>query len=443
MRRRARRRHATGTGVNFDPCARKARDGPERSRRGVGSAKRLLPGRAGRRCGSAGTPAPAPELEPGARVDQLNPIREAQLGRSRSRCAVRTGVERIRERPYAGPGRVQRQAARCQSPQTPLRLVFECTDGVTFAVRMLSNALVLYPPGYPPNGSLILPQVPSASGVHYTSRRHRLPQQGRSRDVRDGPRALRRLCCKPRGGGVARDAAPHHNASLTEERRRACSRGSRCGARPSQRSSGGAARDAHGSRWRARCRRSAGASAAAAADRAARDLGRRCSGKSNCRKSRPASRARLQPPAVASDAPEFAAAPDGSRRFMFDCGNGVIFSVRTFPAQATVFSPQTLGAESFTLPQIEVASGARYVAGDSSFLEPRRARDVRDPRSLLRRLHVEPRRCPDGRGAPARRHVPRARQRAIVALEMSDAALELATRARPRAARSSRTASRR
>ena len=52
-------------------------------------------------------------------------------------------------------------------PQTPLRLVFECTDGVTFAVRMLSNGLVLYPPGYPPNGSLNLPQVPSASGVHY------------------------------------------------------------------------------------------------------------------------------------------------------------------------------------------------------------------------------------------------------------------------------------
>ena len=32
---------------------------------------------------------------------------------------------------------------------------------------MLSNGLVLYPPGYPPNGFLTLPQVPSASGVHY------------------------------------------------------------------------------------------------------------------------------------------------------------------------------------------------------------------------------------------------------------------------------------
>ena len=73
------------------------------------------------------------------------------------------------------------------------------------------------------------------------------------------------------------------------------------------------------------------------------------------------------PPAVAPGEPELAAAPDGSRRFMFDCGNGVIFGVRTVPGEATVFSPQILGADSLTLPQTEVASGARYAAGDSVF----------------------------------------------------------------------------
>jgi putative lipoprotein len=74
-----------------------------------------------------------------------------------------------------------------------------------------------------------------------------------------------------------------------------------------------------------------------------------------------------EPPNVASDEPPLAAAPDGSRRFMFDCGSGVIFGVRTVPGEATVFSPQILGADSLTLPQTEVASGARYAAGASVF----------------------------------------------------------------------------
>ncbi len=118
-------------------------------------------------------PAPAPELEPGAPVDQLNPIREGPAGPEfePGAQAVQQELNGIRERPVtSGPVEVQRQSSQSLSeelPQTPLRLVFECTDGVTFAVRMLRNGLVLYPPGYPPNGSLTLPQVPSASGVHY------------------------------------------------------------------------------------------------------------------------------------------------------------------------------------------------------------------------------------------------------------------------------------
>ena len=93
-------------------------------------------------------PAPAPEFEPGAPVDQLNPVREGPAG-----PAFGPGVQ------VALNGISARSATSGQSlseelPQTPLRLVFECTDGVTFAVRMLRNGLVLYPPGYPPNGSL-------------------------------------------------------------------------------------------------------------------------------------------------------------------------------------------------------------------------------------------------------------------------------------------------
>ncbi len=109
-------------------------------------------------------PAPRRSSEPGARVDQLNPIREGAAGPEFEPGARAVPVN-------AGPWstvELQRQPVAFRGVAAdPLRLVFECTDGVTFAVRMLSNGLVLYPPGYPPNGSLTLPQVPSASGVHY------------------------------------------------------------------------------------------------------------------------------------------------------------------------------------------------------------------------------------------------------------------------------------
>jgi uncharacterized membrane protein len=63
------------------------------------------------------------------------------------------------------------------------------------------------------------------------------------------------------------------------------------------------------------------------------------------------------PPRAASDGPP--AAADGSRRFIFDCGNGVTFAVRVVPGEATLFSPQALGAEAVRLPQVD-DSGARY-----------------------------------------------------------------------------------
>ncbi len=110
---------------------------------------------------AAEPPARAPEFEPGARVDQLNPIREGPA-EPEFEPGAQVVLNGIRARAAA-----LSQSLSEELPQTPLRLVFECTDGVTFAVRMLRNGLVLYPPGYPPNGSLTLPQVPSASGVHY------------------------------------------------------------------------------------------------------------------------------------------------------------------------------------------------------------------------------------------------------------------------------------
>jgi len=104
-------------------------------------------------------PAPAPEFEPVAPVDQLNPVREdvAGPGFGPGAQVVVNGVE------------VRRESASSSAvaPQIPRRLVFECTDGVMFAVRMRENGLALYPPGTPAGGFLALTQVPTASGVHY------------------------------------------------------------------------------------------------------------------------------------------------------------------------------------------------------------------------------------------------------------------------------------
>lgn len=78
----------------------------------------------------------------------------------------------------------------------------------------------------------------------------------------------------------------------------------------------------------------------------------------------PAADAVATPPADAEVPP---AAADGSRRFMFDCGNGVTFAVRIVPGEATLFSPQALGAEVIRLPQAAAASGARYAANGVSY----------------------------------------------------------------------------
>jgi uncharacterized membrane protein/membrane-bound inhibitor of C-type lysozyme len=75
--------------------------------------------------------------------------------------------------------------------------------------------------------------------------------------------------------------------------------------------------------------------------------------------------ARAAPALVASA--DTAPARDDSRRFMFDCGNGLLFAVRTDAGEATVFAPEALGAEVIALPQVEAASGTRYAQGGWEF----------------------------------------------------------------------------
>jgi putative lipoprotein len=72
-------------------------------------------------------------------------------------------------------------------------------------------------------------------------------------------------------------------------------------------------------------------------------------------------------PAEDARAAEPAPAADGVRRFLFDCGDGVSFAVRTTAGEAAVLSPQALGSEVLTLPQVEAGSGTRYTDGTSLF----------------------------------------------------------------------------
>ena len=62
-----------------------------------------------------------------------------------------------------------------------------------------------------------------------------------------------------------------------------------------------------------------------------------------------------------------ATAPDGPRRFMYNCGDGQWFGARVGDRRATVFSLDDLDPRALTLPQTEAASGSRYAAGDAVF----------------------------------------------------------------------------
>jgi uncharacterized membrane protein len=58
---------------------------------------------------------------------------------------------------------------------------------------------------------------------------------------------------------------------------------------------------------------------------------------------------------------------DGSRRFMFRCADGNVFTVRAVANEANVSSPTVLGSEVLTLPQTDAASGvAVYAQADAA-----------------------------------------------------------------------------
>lgn len=54
-------------------------------------------------------------------------------------------------------------------PRPPRRLVYQCTDDVTFAVRMIGARLEVYPPGIS-RSFIVLSQQPTDSGLLYTAR---------------------------------------------------------------------------------------------------------------------------------------------------------------------------------------------------------------------------------------------------------------------------------
>ncbi len=203
---------------------------------------------------------------------------------------------------------------------------------------------------------------------------------------------------------------------------------------------GGAARDTHGARWRARCRRSVGASTAAAADRAAGDLGRAAGANPlAARAGRRAEHGWSRPPSrlTSRSLPRLPTARAASCSIAATASSS---ACERWPGR----SDGVLAADSRRRLLHAAADRSRFwraLRGRRfGFLEPRRRRDFRDPRSVVRRLHVESRRGEIRRGAPPRRDVPRARQRAVVGARGLAAAAHVDDRARRSAARSSRTA---
>lgn len=110
--------------------------------------------------------APEPLIEVGPNQVVVTTVRESQAEHIVTNEIVSTGADGA-----AFQVDVERAASSSDVipliPQIPRRLVFECTDGVMFAVRMLGNRLELYPPGMPAAGFLGLAKVPSVSGVYY------------------------------------------------------------------------------------------------------------------------------------------------------------------------------------------------------------------------------------------------------------------------------------
>jgi len=110
-------------------------------------------------CSAADPPQDVIERDPvvPAPVPAPNPPREP------SSADVLREVEQVRS--SANPERPLDEVI----PQPVRRLYFQCTDKVSFAVRMDGSRLDVYPPGFT-LGYIILAQQPTDSGLLYTRR---------------------------------------------------------------------------------------------------------------------------------------------------------------------------------------------------------------------------------------------------------------------------------
>jgi hypothetical protein len=107
-------------------------------------------------------PAPAPTQ---ATVDEL--LREAQPVRIGQSQIPIDDVPELSE--SSGPFLVSNElGANTLPPPRVRRLVFQCTDDVSFAVRSAGGRLEVYPPGHS-HGYIVLTQQPSDSGLYYTA----------------------------------------------------------------------------------------------------------------------------------------------------------------------------------------------------------------------------------------------------------------------------------
>jgi hypothetical protein len=108
---------------------------------------------------------PEPVLAPTqVTVDEL--LREAQPVRIGQSQIPIDDIPELSE--SSSPFQVSNElAANTLSPRVH-RLVFQCTDDVSFAVRSAGGRLEVYPPGHS-HGYIVLTQQPSDSGLYYTA----------------------------------------------------------------------------------------------------------------------------------------------------------------------------------------------------------------------------------------------------------------------------------
>jgi hypothetical protein len=114
------------------------------------------------------TPPPAPEpapTPPQAPVDEL--LREVEPDRRAAQA--QQPLNEIRERGLEPGDRSAGPTEPAVPPRVLDRLIYQCTDEITFAVRIVGSSLYAFPPKHS-NGYIVLERVAADEGVHYASR---------------------------------------------------------------------------------------------------------------------------------------------------------------------------------------------------------------------------------------------------------------------------------